>query len=291
MFLPGTLTISSHGCSLVTQLVVTGPARGRLLNLDAEASTGPYVVEDADFLAWYERWLDEALAGYRLDWFGEELPLGEPGLITALAGDPAPDRRARAAYSLLQLPAASDDAWAVLTRAMTGDVRSATVRAAAFDCLRTRMHNDGQGWASIEAIADEIARYARSCTPPDLEALAMLGKFTLADVLAELTADDLERRRRAAYRLTELAWRNSKAAPPDLLSEAAASLLDDADPLLCVHAVTVVRRARLADLEPRLRQFGQTDTDPWVRFELAKPPSPGWRGFSDAQGCSEDPPF
>ena len=55
MFLPGTLNIASHGCSLVTRLVVTGPARGRLLNLDCEGPAGPYVVEDADFLAWYER--------------------------------------------------------------------------------------------------------------------------------------------------------------------------------------------------------------------------------------------
>ena len=29
-FLPGTLTIAHHGCTLVTQLVVAGPARGRL---------------------------------------------------------------------------------------------------------------------------------------------------------------------------------------------------------------------------------------------------------------------
>lgn len=66
MFLRGTLEIAYHGCSLVTRLVVMGPARGRLLNLDWEGPVGPYVVEDADFLAWYERWLDEAVAGAAL---------------------------------------------------------------------------------------------------------------------------------------------------------------------------------------------------------------------------------
>jgi hypothetical protein len=162
-FLPGTLTIAHHGCTLVTQLVVTGPARGRLLNLDSWGSTGPYVVEDADFLAWYERWLDEAVAGYDIGWFGERLPLDEPELIAALAGDPSPQRRSRAAYSLLQLPATSAAAWGALADAMTSDA-SATVRATALDCLRSRKRKDGHALAGAEAIGDEIARYARSCS-------------------------------------------------------------------------------------------------------------------------------
>jgi hypothetical protein len=274
-FLSGTLTIAHHGCALVTQLVVTGPSRGRLLNVDYEGSTGPYVVEDAGFLVWYERWLDEAVAGYDVGWFGERLPVGEPGLIAALAGDPSPERRARAAHSLLQLPTTSAAAWTALADAMAGDV-SATVRATAFDCLRSRERKDGRALGGAEAIADEIAEYARSCAPPGLEALALLSKATLADALAELAADDLERRRRAAYRLTELAWRSTETARPGSLSEAAACLLDDADPLLRLHGVTVARRARLADLEPRLRQLDETETDPWVRFELSwQPPASG----------------
>ena len=78
---------------------MTGPARGRLLNLDYEGPVGPDVVEDAGFLAWYERWLDEAVAGYDVGWFGERLPLDEPGLIAALpatrhqSGGPAPRPR------------------------------------------------------------------------------------------------------------------------------------------------------------------------------------------------------
>jgi hypothetical protein len=67
----------------------------------------------------------------------------------------------------------------------------------------------------------------------------MLSKVTLPDVLTELAADDLERRRRrAAYRMTELAWRNTETAPPGSLGDAAARLLDDADPLLRLHGVT-----------------------------------------------------
>jgi hypothetical protein len=249
------------------------------------------VVEDADFLAWYERWLDEAVAGYDAGWFGERLPLDEPGLIAALAGDPSPERRARAAYSLLQLPATSADAWAALADAMTSDA-SATVRATAFDCLRSRKRKDGRALANAEAIADEIARYARSCTPPGLKTLAMLFKVTLADVLTELAADDPERRRQAAYRMTELAWRNTETAPPGSLGDAAARLLDDADPLLRLHGVTVVCRARLAGLGSRLRQMGETETDPWVRFELGwQPPSWPDSGPRPRKSLLRSPPF
>jgi hypothetical protein len=174
---------------------------------------------------------------------------------------------------------------------MTCDV-SATVRAAAFGCLRARKRKDGRALANAELIADEIARYARSCTPPDLEALAMLSKATLADVLAELAADDLERRRRAAYRLTKLALRSTETAPPGSPGDAAARLLDDAEPLLRLHAVTVVRRARLIGLEPRLRQLEEAETDPWVRSELSwQPPSSGGFRSPAAQEFTEEPPF
>ncbi|OLT17700.1 hypothetical protein BJF79_17690 [Actinomadura sp. CNU-125] len=112
----------------MTHLVVTGPARGRLFNLDSEGPVGPYVVEDIDFLAWYERWLDEIVAGYDVGWFGERLPLDEPELLAVLTDDPSPPRRARAGESLLQQPALGDTAWNALLAAMTSDP-DPTVRA------------------------------------------------------------------------------------------------------------------------------------------------------------------
>jgi hypothetical protein len=294
MFLPGTLQIAYHGCTLYTQLVVTGPARGRLFNLDCDGSVGPYVVEDADFLAWYERWLDEAVGGYDTGWFGERLPLEEPELVAVLAGDPSPDRRARAGESLLQLPAVSDGARAALSRAMTSDV-DATVRAAVWDLLRWRRHRDGRRLDHEETIADDIARYARSCIPLGLEALSVLRRLTVADVLAELAERDLERRRRAAYRL---AWdfRMAKTAPQGrLLDDAAARLLSEADPLLRSHGVAAVRRHGLTGLHARLRELQETETDPWVQHDLswclAEPPRRDNPQDPAISGYAEDPPF
>lgn len=265
MFLPGTLSIAGHGCSLVSRLVVTGPAWGRLLNLDCEGPVGPYVVEDADFLAWYERWLDEALAGYDVGRFGERLPLEEPELIATLASDPSPARRGRAGESLLQLPVSGDRFWPVLADAMAADP-DAAVRAGLWDLLRWKRYGLQRGLDNAEEAADDIARYARSCTPVDLRALDQLHRLTAADVLAELAARDLERRRRAAYRLA-WSWGMGEAVGQDL-EDAAVCLLGEADPLLRSHGVAVARRYRLARLYPLMRDLREPETDPWARYDL-----------------------
>jgi hypothetical protein len=293
MFLPGTLNIAGHGCTLVTRLVVTGPARGRLLNLDIDGPVGPYVVEDTDFLTWYERWLDEALAGYDVGWFGERLPLEEPGLIAVLASDPSPARRARAGESLLQLPVSGDRFWPLLANAMATD-QDATVRAELWDLLRWNRYGLQRGLDNAEEAADDIARYARSRTPLDLRALDQLRRLTAADVLAELAAGDLERRRRAAY-LLAWSWGIGGTVGQDL-EDAAVRLLGDTDPLLRSHGIAVARRHRLARLYPLMRELRETETDPWTRYDLRQclseenlPQDDHWDPAE--QAWAQDPPF
>ncbi|MEO3818007.1 hypothetical protein [Plantactinospora sp. B24E8] len=290
-FLRGTLRIADHGCSLFTQLVVTGPARGRLFNLDDEGPVGPYVVEDADFLAWYERWLDETVAGYDTGWFGERLPLDELALLAALAADPSPERRARAGTSLLMLSVVSDAAWAALARAVATD-SDAGVRAELLDALI------GQGRdprpAHPGAAGDEVARYARSSAPVDLRALALLRRLTLDDLLPELANHDPERRRRAAYLL---AWDSSeirrRQPPRGLLDGVVRRLLDAPDPLLRSHGVAVVRWFGLTHLHSVLHDLRGREQDFWVlhhlRWCLAEPSRPTADGYDDPWASA--PPF
>ncbi|MFE3288107.1 SMI1/KNR4 family protein, partial [Streptomyces sp. NPDC059233] len=66
---PGTITVVYRGCSDFTLLVVTGPGRGRLVEVNAEGFFAPLFHADSDFLSWYERWLDFVLTGHRdLNW-------------------------------------------------------------------------------------------------------------------------------------------------------------------------------------------------------------------------------
>ncbi|GGU93407.1 hypothetical protein GCM10010182_06210 [Actinomadura cremea] len=297
-FLRGTLPIAAHGCSLVTRLVVTGPARGRLFNLDGEGPVGPYVVEDIDFLAWYERWLDETAAGYDVGWFGERLPLDEPELLAVLTDDPSPPRRARAGESLLQQPTLGDTAWNALLAAMATDPDPA-VRAELWDRLRWERHAHRRTLPDPEAIADDIAQYARSSTPRSLNALVTLRRLTLADVQPELAADDLERRRRAAYQLTWHFGVSREGLRQDLLDDVVGGLLNEADPLLRAHGVAAARRFELTDSHPRLRELQENETDAWVRYELewafgehsSDPWSTPAAAATPTRGDTDQPPF
>lgn len=297
-FLKGTLAVAGHGCTLYTHLIVTGPARGRLFNLDSDGPVGPYVVEDADFLAWYERWLDEAAAGYDTGWFGERLPLDERELIAVLAGDPSPPRRARAGESLLHQPTLGDTAWNALLTAMTTDA-DPSVRAELWDQLRWERHKHKRSLTDAEATADDIAQHARSSTPRGLNALVTLDRLTFADVRSELASDDLERRRRAAYQLTWSFGLSRADVPQDPLDDVVTGLLDDEDPLLRSHGVAAVRRFGLTEFHPRLRELQQTEADPWVRhnleWSLGEHSVGTWNDHADAampmQGFTDDPPF
>jgi hypothetical protein len=218
-----------------------------LFNLDCEGPIGPYVVEDADFLAWYEG----VIAGTDSGWFGERLPLAEPELVAVLNDDPSPARQARAGESLLHLPAISDSVWRALVSAMTGDA-DPIVRADLWDLLRWQRHNLQRPLDNAEAIADDIARYARSCTPPGLKVLGVLHKLTFTDVLPELACHDLERRRQAASQLVQGSGRFIREnLRQDLLDEMARRLLGDVDPLLLSHGVLTVWKIDLTHLHPK----------------------------------------
>lgn len=64
----GTLVLCHEGCGYLHLLAVTGPTRGEMW-LDQQCSDGGLVPLRVDFLEWYERWLDDTLAGGRGTWW------------------------------------------------------------------------------------------------------------------------------------------------------------------------------------------------------------------------------
>jgi hypothetical protein len=58
----GAIAITNQGCAYFSMLVVTGSARGRIINIDLDRQP-PFFSPAKDFLAWYERWLDETADG------------------------------------------------------------------------------------------------------------------------------------------------------------------------------------------------------------------------------------
>lgn len=86
----GILPLGSQGCSSYHGLVVNGPLTGRVVNFDTELGAPPVFAFEADFLAWYERWLDEIIAGDLLQegppWFGYARGGAEAQLLAGWLG-------------------------------------------------------------------------------------------------------------------------------------------------------------------------------------------------------------
>jgi hypothetical protein len=78
----GMITIAEQGCAYYAMLVTAGPERGRIAYISMDGGK-PFLTEDADFIAWYERWLDELLAGFKHFWFGTQMPGTEASFAAA----------------------------------------------------------------------------------------------------------------------------------------------------------------------------------------------------------------
>ncbi|WP_132880903.1 HEAT repeat domain-containing protein [Tamaricihabitans halophyticus] len=282
----GTIAVAHHGCDSYTVLIVTGTARGRLAMLDFTGVPGPYVLEDDDFLSWYERWLDELAAGYRIGLAEGKIPGDQQRLVDILVTDANAARRARAARSMLAFddlrPAtvaalanvAVDPAPEVRAEAMrvaaarvltalvpvTRDLfndPNATVRLAAFDAL------SAFGQVDLPALArrllDDSSAEARTRA---IRWLSDADELSGQD-LAPLCMDpDVRMRRTAVHHL--FAARGARV--PGLLANA----LTDAQPLVRLAAVQAIGRRAEAGLRGQLIDALATETDAMVRTNLQR---------------------
>ncbi len=81
----GILPIGSQGCTLMTGLVLAGTCRGQVVYYDEDFCGPPFFVREKGFLAWYERWLREVIAGYNDEEVGFGLNIdGTPGQLMEL---------------------------------------------------------------------------------------------------------------------------------------------------------------------------------------------------------------
>jgi hypothetical protein len=76
------LDIIEAGCSDVVLLGITGPLTGHVLTGNSDGFWGPNVSSATDFLAWYERWLDQMAAGQD----NRALELTSPGVRAQTQG-------------------------------------------------------------------------------------------------------------------------------------------------------------------------------------------------------------
>ena len=101
------------GCNGI-YLVVTGQYRGRLLRSSFDSdfpvtSETFQFLNDADFLSWYERWLDEIVAGMDMETFGTDVPGSQAQLRTLFMANQNND----ALSSLARFPLAEPETLAL----------------------------------------------------------------------------------------------------------------------------------------------------------------------------------
>jgi HEAT repeat protein len=105
----GLLYIGTQGCSYFTCLVMNGPFKGRVVYIDEELSNPPFFCYEQNFLDWYERWLDELIAGYDLDWFGTKMAGDDAALIKTFQQSSDLETQSLALWSLFKLPTLQDE--------------------------------------------------------------------------------------------------------------------------------------------------------------------------------------
>ncbi|RAY11958.1 hypothetical protein DPM19_26755 [Actinomadura craniellae] len=273
----GTIALASMGCTYWSLLVVSGPARGRVVNVCLDRQP-PKFSPDPDFLTWYERWLDEIAAGRDMGWYGFGYrPGGDAELAGVLAGGGPVHDRLGAAAALARRQDHPPAVRAALIRALSDP--AAEVREAVACALAVRP-DPGAEQALTVALADldprvriaalhglekrgsgwyETARNLAVDSVPEVQcaALRVLDESGgLPDTLLEGRITDVA----AEVRSTTL-WLLQSRGHLRLVGTARALLADPAPNVRMAAARVLLRNAALTDVElARLR----ADPVDWV---------------------------
>ncbi|WP_437502059.1 HEAT repeat domain-containing protein [Sorangium sp. So ce1099] len=272
--LRGTLFLGTQGCTYATQLVVTGPARGRVVYVDLGGQR-PYFPENTGFLDWYERWLDELLAGCKDHGVASGMPGLEPELGDALRrGERLADaleamrRLPRVGRDTLELVIARldhpdahvrqqalhvlgdfDDEAAARARPFLRDPEPGPRRAA----LQCVCKGDTARWAAdARALLDDADGEIASAA---LRALDEAKVMTLADLEPRLLDTRGAVALHAGWRFAALAGRGVPPAEAPAFVAAATAMLDHAEPRVAMYGLQVLAHVDAPELVERLRAF------------------------------------
>ncbi|WP_442603092.1 SMI1/KNR4 family protein [Paenibacillus sp. KN14-4R] len=112
---PGLLNIGEQGCSYETMLMITGDYRGKVIYADLD-SRKTFFTYEANFLDWYERWLDETIAGYDSAWFGLRRGGDDRELMELYRSVSEESIKIEALEGMLKLPDIADETVGFLLR-------------------------------------------------------------------------------------------------------------------------------------------------------------------------------
>ena len=275
----GTLTICEQGCTYVVLLIVSGPARGRVVYIDLDGQP-PYFLREPDFLSWYERWLDETISGYDLSWFGFCMGGSEADLLHLLHDPHTPSStRADALNALTKFPQLTASIPAVLASLQDANAnvrKNAALVVAHFSiteagpflrelvtdadptvresALRSLVKLPDVPWPMVQqmlqADSDENVRQAAWLK------LDHAQKLTIDDMLLMLSSDHPQSRQNAAVSL--------KSVPEDRTLDALSRCLQDSDMYVRLYGVQSLTALRDRKSVPMLTALLATERETLV---------------------------
>ncbi|HPF39783.1 MAG TPA: HEAT repeat domain-containing protein [Phycisphaerae bacterium] len=278
----GVIALCTQGCTYSAGMIVTGPHRGQIVYFNEE---GPacYFIDHTDFVSWYERWLDELLAGFDDGWFGFG-KAGDEASLAAILDDPhaSADDIVDAMRSLSRMPTLSEATRKALRRLQShesGDVRSRIPHllvkgdfAGAAESLTAGLSD-----AEEEVRATSLSAMAQGAAPNWREAARAAlsdSRFRIATNAARLLEQDGQLTQEDIQRLLESSDKSVRAIALDYWGRNARRMRDVAFPLeLITHPDVAIRRAailaardlKLADAVPILAVRLDAEADNIIR--------------------------
>lgn len=288
--LRGAITICHQGCAYYALLIVTGAYRGFVVNINSDGS-GALFSDHADFLSWYERWLDDRIEGRPDRWYGLDASRSERESFGILQGESrsgaGDNERLAALISLRLLRRVSRETKRFVVQLLNDESYAVRSMAAslighwkfkdgelALRSLLERPDCGGEGRCnalrSLGALGvsdiDALCRALLGGGDPDvviaaLNVLADRDLVSLDDLQPLLGANDARVRRLGFYQACE-------HLTPERGFRLTPSLLNDPDETVRRNLVKYAAKCRLRELVPALIDRLEVEDDFGVQREL-----------------------
>lgn len=185
----GMLGIGSMGWTFEMMLVLNGPYRGRVVYVDRSYQI-PFFTYEANFLEWYERWVDEIIGGYDTGWFAMERAGDDVELIDLYLTSLEEKVKVSAIQGMHKLPKLKEETLSFLFEQCAD--ASPAVRMAALEILAQKEYV--QALAFLEkALASPLAE-ERLNAARQIDAYGEPGGGQLTSRLERLLADEEDHR-------------------------------------------------------------------------------------------------
>lgn len=285
--LQGSIALVSQGCSYYAILIVSGLARGRVAYISQDDPETVYFPEDSNFLSWYERWLDEILAGYDTAWFGVGAVGTEQELVPRLRDKTvSAENKSEVLRTLMRINHLAPSTMECLS-AFSQDTNEVPIpRATAASLFISRsLHHDASYVSQLlqdscgdvrkelllalmrkksPMFADAVRQTVHDADPKVADTALLHGKGMLTrDELGPfLKSQDVDRRRTAIYSLGH--------APDIEVGELVALATHDPDRYCRVYAIQALRDLKDHTAVSPLQELLKRETDELIRKNIVR---------------------